>query len=107
MKKVMIRSLITAAVIEIAGLLINLFSFKSNGRLIFAKEYSGGECMEWRGFGLYLLKLYPMSSGENPVPSTSHLSFDPISCLITLLIGFVISFVVFMIIHKLMNKSNA
>ncbi len=107
MKKIMISSLITAVVIEIAGLLINLFSFKSNGSLLLAKQYSGGECMEWRGCGLYLLKLYPMSSGDNPVQSTSHLSFDPVSCLVTLVAGFVLSFVVFTIIHKLKNKSNA
>ena len=99
MKKLLIKSTIAAFVIEIIGAAVNLISYASNGRFLFAKQLIGGEWMGWRGFGMLLNRTFPMSTHEHPVSGSTWISFDPSSLVTTLLTGFVISFIVLGIIR--------
>lgn len=106
MKKVLIRSLITALVINTVGAIINLVSFFSNGTFLLAQQINGGEYTGWRGFGLLLSKIIPFDPVNNPNASKTSISLDLQSLLFTLVAGFVLGFIVFLIVH-FVNKGKA
>ena len=99
MKKILIRSLLYSLAVTVAGMLVNLFSYFGSNRLLFAIRHMGGDCIEYQGFGLFLLEVYPMTvEGEASVHR--HLSFDPISFLITFVVLFAVFFVIFLSLRR-------
>ena len=99
MKKILIRSSLYSLAVTVAGMLVNLFSYFGSNRLLFAIRHIGGDCIEYQGFGLFLLEVYPMTvEGEASVHR--HLSFDPISFLITFVVLFAVFFVIFLSLRR-------
>lgn len=96
MKKVFVRSLITALILNTVGAVMNLVSFWSNGTFLLAQQLNGGECMEWRGFGLLLTKIVPIDPIHAP---NASISLDVPSLFVTLAIGFILGFIILLIIH--------
>ena len=66
---------------------------------------SGGECIEWRGFGLLLLKIFALAPADAPVTGSERIELDLPSLLVTLTVGFVLSFLVFNVIYKVKKRS--
>lgn len=106
MKKVFVRSLITALVINTTGAIINLVSFFANGTFLLAQQINGGEYTGWRGFGLLLSKVIPLDPVHNPDAGSTGISLDLPSLFFTLAAGFVLGCIVFLIVH-LANKKRA
>lgn len=81
---------------------INLFTFYTSRKLLLSLELSGGERIDWIGFGLDEMKEYPMWDADNPVvKSVTTLEFEPISFTISLILFFIIAFVVLNQINKM------
>ena len=59
----------------------------------------GGDCIEYQGFGLFLLEVYPMTV-EGAASVHRHLSFDPISFLVTFAVLFAVFFVVLSVLKN-------
>lgn len=106
MKKILLRSLITALVINTTGVIINLISFFANGTFLLAQRINGGEYTGWRGFGLHLSKIISIDPVHNPDAGSTGISLDLPSLFFTLAAGFVLGFIVFLIVH-LANKKRA
>ena len=100
MKKILIRSALFSLAVTIGGMLVNLFSYFGSNKLLFAVRYMGGDCFEYQGFGLFLLEVYP-ETVEGGASVHRHLSFDPVSFLITFAVLFAVFFV---ILRVLKNK---
>ena len=101
MKKVLIRSIIAALIVEGIGASINLISYFTAGRLLLAHTLAGGEWMGWIGFGVFLSKIYPMTS--SPLESANgrmHLAFDLTSFLVTVGIAFAAAFIINLAAYK-------
>ena len=107
MKKVFIRSMITALAVEAAGAAVNLISYSVSKEFLFAFRLYGGEWMGWSGFGMLLNKTYPMSSIDHPVSGSTWISFDPASLIATLLGSFAAAFVIFFIIRQVRKRKTA
>ena len=101
MKKILIRSSLYSLAVTVVGMLVNLFSYFSSNKLLFAIRYMGGDCIEYQGFGLFLLEVYPMTV-EGAASVHRHLSFDPVSFLIT----FVVLFAVFLVILRVRKNKK-
>ena len=99
MKKILIRSSLYSLAVTVAGMLVNLFSYFGSNRLLFAIRHMGGDCIEYQGFGLFLLEVYPMTV-EGAASVHRHLSFDPISFLITFAVLFTAFFVVLSVLKN-------
>ena len=99
MKKILIRSSLYSLAVTVAGMLVNLFSYFGSNRLLFAIRHMGGDCIEYQGFGLFLLEVYPMTV-EGAASVHRHLSFDPISFLITFVVLFAVFFVIFLSLRR-------
>ena len=99
MKKILIRSSLYSLAVTVVGMLVNLFSYFSSYQLLFAIRHMGGDCIEYQGFGLFLLEVYPMTV-EGAASVHRHLSFDPISFLITFAVLFTAFFVVLSVLKN-------
>lgn len=99
MKKVFLRALLTAVILEIIGAAVNLVSFWSNKEFLLAQKLPGGECTEWRGFGMLLTRIIPLDNALTADTGSTTISLDVTSLLITLAAGFVLGFIVFLIAH--------
>ena len=99
MKKVWIRALITAAVITLTGMVINLVSYAVSGKFLLATRMNGGECTEWRGFGLLLRKIIPLDPVHAPGAGRTVIGLDLTSLLITFAAGFVLGWVIFFLVR--------
>ena len=99
MKKILIRSSLYSLAVTVVGMLVNLFSYFSSNKLLFAIRHIGGDCIEYQGFGLFLLEVYPMTV-EEAASVHRHLSFDPISFLITFVVLFAVFFVIFLSLRR-------
>ena len=96
MKKILIRSSLYSLAVTVVGMLVNLFSYFSSNKLLFAIRHMGGDCIEYQGFGLFLLEVYPMTL-EGAASVHRHLSFDPISFLVTFAVLLSVFFVIFLL----------
>ena len=67
MKKIILKSVFVSFGINIMSLIINLFTYFSVNKLFLAIRLSGGECMEYSGFGIRMNRTYPMSTTDNIV----------------------------------------
>ena len=96
MKKILIRSSLYSLAVTVVGMLVNLFSYFSSNQLLFAIRHMGGDCIEYQGVGLFLLEVYPMTI-EGAASVHRHLSFDPISFLVTFAVLLSVFFVIFLL----------
>lgn len=107
MKKNIIRSLLTAVILEAIGVIINLITYHFSGEFLLAQELYGGEWQGWRGFGMVLNKVWPLVIPDTkPFEVYSWISFDLTSLLVTLCVGFLLSFVVCNIMYPVRKKSR-
>ncbi len=106
MKKALIRSLITALVINTTGAVINLVSFFIKGRFLLCQVLNGGECVVFRGFGLILKKISPLKPSLDPDAYSTMISPDPGSFVVTIAVCFIPAFVVFSIVYLLSRKKK-
>ena len=104
MKKVLIRSLITALVINTTGAIINLVSYFINGKFLISQVFNGGECNQFCGFGLILTKIYPLDPVHNPEAYRTTISFHPASFIFTIVVCFIPAFVIFSIVYLIGRK---
>lgn len=105
MKKNILKAGIIALAINVIGLLINLFSALCANTLLLAFPFHGGEISEYSGFGLTLTKYYPLAL-EGESKTTSKLSFDFRTFLITFVILFAIILIALIIDDKLIKKNK-
>lgn len=109
MKKVFVRSLITALAINTIGAIINLVSYFSNKTFLLAQTINSGEWQGRRGFGLILQRTqpdYPVLVSEAYKVKTS-ISLDFFSLIFTLTVGFMLGFVIFVMIDMKGKIKNA
>ena len=99
MKKILIRSALYSLAVTIVGMLVNLFSYFGSNKLLFAIRHMGGDCIEYQGVGLFLLEVYPMTI-EGAASVHRHLSFDPISFLVTFAVLLSVFFVIFLSLRR-------
>jgi hypothetical protein len=104
MKKVLIRSLITAVVFDFIGALINVISYIVTGKYLLATRLNGGEYSGQTGFGLTLNKVIPGDPVSNPTGGHHWISLDIPSLALSLAIGFAIGFIIFFTVY-LIGKS--
>ena len=104
MKKIILRSVIIAAAVNLAGFLTNLVTYMTARKMYLCRRLSGGEWMGWQGFGLLMEKTFPMSSIDEPVTGSTWLSFDPISLLPTLIAVFLLVLIVSLVIRGIKVK---
>ena len=98
-KKMLIKSSLYSLAITLFLVLVNLVYYFANHNLLFASRTLGGDCMEYRSIGLFLLEVYPQSlPGQASVHRT--LSFDPVSFLITFAVLFLVIFAVLWVRRK-------
>lgn len=106
MKKNLKLATITTIIINGICLIINLICAHTTNKIPLGLHFPGGECDLYSGFGISLLKKYPMRYiGEMP-ETKIKISFDIISLLITLVLVFVITLIVIVIFNKLRNKKK-
>ena len=104
MKKALIRSLITALVMNATGAVINLVSYYINGRFLLCQVLNGGECVNFIGFGLMLTKIYPLKPSPSLAGYSTTLSLHPRSFIFTVVVCFIPLFIVFFIIYLIERK---
>lgn len=107
MKKVLIRSLITAVVFNFIGSLINVISYIITGKFLLATRLNGGEYTGQTGFGLTLNKVISGDPVNNPIGGHHWISLDIPSLALSLAIGFTIGFIIFFTVYligKLIKK---
>ena len=107
MKKIVLRSLITAIVINTIGAVINLVSYFVNGKFLLSQVLNGGECVQFCGFGLLLTKITPLDPVNNPEAYSTMISLHPSSFLFTVAVCFVPAFIIFSIIHLVSRKNKS
>ena len=109
MKKVLIKSLIGAAALEITGVVINLICYALYGDFLLFIPLQGGEWKGSQAFGMMLNHYYPMNTPDWPGSHTQNtaLEFDPFSLVLTLIVGFSVFFVIFAIRYKAEKKRAA
>ena len=110
MKKIIVKSVVIAAIISAAvsliGFLTNLFTYKNFRRMFLCRQLTGGEWMGWQGFGLLMNKTFPLTTMDDPgAGGSTWLTFDPSSLIVTLagifLLGFIVSLVIRIIIRNI------
>lgn len=105
-KKSMKLALIITIIINAICLVTNLICAYTINSIPLGLEISGGDCIEYIGFGIYLLKIFPMTSNEQIVINDIRISFHFISLLITLVLVFIISFIIIVIINKIRENKK-
>lgn len=105
-KKSVKIALIITIVINVICLVTNLICAYTINSIPLGLEISGGDCIEYIGFGIYLLKIFSMTSSEQIAMNDIRISFHFISLLIALVLVFIISFVIIVIINKIRNNKK-
>lgn len=78
----------------------------TNGFGMWGKPIAGGDCMEWYGFGVRMLTIYPECSIDDPVSSFTYYYFDPNSFWVTALLLFLEVYILVTVIAKLWEKKK-
>ena len=99
MKKKLLKAFVISLIINILLFSINMFSANIFHKLPISLSIPGGECVEYIGFGAYLLIIFPMVSyGDASV--SYHIGFNLISFIIPVIVMFLLIFVFEIIISK-------
>ena len=105
MKKKLLIAFIVSLVINLLLFSINMVSANIFHKLPVSKAIPGGECVEYIGFGVYLLVIYPMTYDGGPSVSY-NIGFSFISFIIPLIVMFILVFIIELIIDKIRSKKN-
>lgn len=105
MKKLLIKSLIIAGIIDALGCLVNFLCAKIWDILLIYVHLSGGEYQGYVGFGILLEHIYPMTEDGGPGKIT-YLSFDILNFLLYFVGIFIVVFVVMYFINKRKSKDK-
>lgn len=100
-KKGLKISIIVTFVINIFCFLVNLICAYTINSLPFGILMNGGEANESIGFGVYLLKTFPIVSSEEVVKGSSKISFDIVSLLVPIILFFAIFMIIFITVNKI------
>ncbi len=103
MKKNLIRAAIISLGVNLVFFAVNLICANTMGVLPLGRTYPGGDCIERIGFGVNLLKIFPMTTADNPGAITRVL-FEPRSLILPLVIGFLIALIVLQL-HSAKNTN--
>ena len=107
-KKSLKLSTLITIIINMICLLVNLICAYTINILPFGLKFYGGECIEYIGFGVSLLKIFPMTTAnEEIINNSQEIRFDITSLLITMLLCFIIFMIIILIINKIKNKKTA
>ena len=104
MKKILLTSIIISAAFTLAGLITNLLTSLFAGAPVLAMSLQGGECVEYVGFGLLVLKIYPMMEAGVQASGSTHYSFEPISLAVSLVGFFILAFIILLVVKKPWKK---
>ena len=103
MKKSVKLAAIVTAIINVVGLVTNLICANAIGKAPFSMYMAGGDCVEYIGFGINLLKVFYMTNtGGGGVEN--HVSFSIKSLLLSLVSVFVVVLAIITIIMKIKNS---
>ena len=105
MKKKILIACIVSVVINLILFGVNLVGANVFHSVPFAKSIPGGECIEYIGFGVYLLEIFPMTA-DGGVSVSYQIGFHFMSLLIPLIVIFLLTFGILLLIDKLRGKKN-
>ena len=93
MKKNIVHAIIASLIMNGICLLINLICALTSEFLPLAIEFSGGEVIEYVGFGIFMRTIYPLSiMGE--ASSYTTVGLDWMSLLVSFILIFIIAFMI-------------
>ena len=93
MKQNLIKAALISLGVNLAFFAVNLICANTMGVLPFGRTYPGGDCVERIGFGVNLLKIFPMTTADKP-GSVTRVLFEPRSLFISRVLGFLITLIV-------------
>lgn len=105
MRKKLLIACTVSLIINILLFSINMVGANMFHKLPIGKAIPGGECIEYIGFGVYLLAVFPMTADGGASVSYS-VGFSFISFIIPLIVIFLLTFVILILIDKLRRKKN-
>lgn len=105
MKKKLLIAFIVSLVINLLLFSINMVGANIFHKLPVSKAIPGGECVEYIGFGVYLLAVFPMTA-DGGASVTYSVGFSLISFIIPLIVIFILVFIIELIINKIRSKKN-
>lgn len=104
-RKILLRSLLAALVVEITGATVNLISYAIDHSFLLAIRIDGGELVNWLGFGMMLYHTYPMWFADQPVEySKTWIEFEPISLVLTLIVSFVVALIIQLVKRRTVSE---
>lgn len=104
-KSIIKKSSIYSFIITLLGCLINLVSIKIfNIVPPLALTIPGGDCIDYIGFGIDALKVFPLTDGSSISVQPIDVSFSIISFISSFIILFLIFLIILIIKNKLINK---
>ena len=104
-KSIIKKSSIYSFIITLLGCLINLVSIKIfNIVPPLAVTIPGGDCIDYIGFGIDALKVFPLTDGSSINVQPIDVSFSIISFISSFIILFLIFLIILIIKNKLINK---
>ena len=100
-----IISLIISFAVNLVLFLVNIICAYAFNVLPLSYKITGGDCIEYIGFGVELLETFTISLAKETVGSTYHVSFD----LLSIAVSFVIVFgavLLFRVIKDMFKKKT-
>ena len=104
MKKNVIISTIITIVINAICFITNLICAYVNGAIPLGIKIPGGEMTSYSGFGVYLEKIYSLTTVESGEKVSTTIGFSFLSLLLTLVLIFVVVLIIVSIIRKKKNE---
>lgn len=104
-KKILLWPMLISGIFNCAGLLINLFSYVTTKDIWLAIDSSGGECTGKSGFGVHVLRSYPLTSLQESAEFPPEFSFELFEFLLGFFGLFMILFIIFMVYDIYSDKS--
>ena len=106
MKKNLCISAIISAALSALGLIVNLIGAYSYGVAPLTLSFPGGDCVEYIGFGIDMVKVFAESTEAKAVSSSIVVEFHWLSLFIAFIIIFIIVFAITTIISKVKAKNK-
>ena len=103
MKKNVIISSVITIVINAICFITNLICANVYGSIPLGIKISGGEMTRYSGFGVYLEKIYPLTTVESGEKVSTTIGFSLFSLLLTLVLVFVVALIIVSIIRRKKN----
>ena len=92
MRKIAIKSLIITSIINVVGCLTNLLCALLGDFLLIHVSLSGGEYQGYVGFGILLEHFIPLTTVDDPVSSSTKVSFSILNFVTYFIFIFIVVF---------------